>query len=86
MAWRAFQSRHLNGGEYDPETRILTIQFVNGAVWQYGPVEPAKADILFQTGSPGTFFHDQIRNNANYRAVQVAEGATKTGRRSARRF
>ena len=84
--WRAFQSTHLNGGEYNSDTRVLTIQFVNGSVYQYRGVEPTTADTLFQSSSPGSYFHDRIRNNANYSGVQVAQGTTKTGRKSQRRF
>jgi hypothetical protein len=84
MPWRALQSRHLNGFDYDPESRTLAIRFVNGAVYHYRGVPQTVADTLTQTGSPGTYFHEKIRGN--YFEVKVADGQTKSGRRSTNRF
>jgi KTSC domain len=80
MAWRALQSKHLNGAAYDPDRQSLTIQFVNGAVYNYGSVPPTVADTLFQAGSPGSYFHDKIKGR--YPETKLADGATKKGRRS----
>lgn len=82
MAWRALQSGHLNGGEYDSETSVLTIQFVNGAAYQYSNVPQTVADTLFQMSSPGTYFHDRIRGKYPERKIQ--DGLTPRGRRSRR--
>jgi hypothetical protein len=84
MAWRGLQSRHLNAGDYDPEQQTLSIQFVNGAVYQYRNVSQTVADTLFQTGSPGSYFHDKIRGN--YPESKVLDGQTKKGRRSSNSF
>lgn len=84
MAFRALQSRHMYGADYDTDAQALTIQFVNGAVHRYLNVPQTTADTLFQVSSPGTYFHDKIRGN--YREFQVASGSTKSGRRSRRRF
>jgi hypothetical protein len=84
MAWRVFQSHHLNGGDYDPQTKTLTIQFVNGAVHNYHGVPQTIADTLFQSSSPGSYFHAKIRGK--YSERQMAQGVTKSGRRSQRRF
>jgi hypothetical protein len=81
MAWRAFQSKHLNAGDYDPESRVLTIQFVNGAVYNYYDVPQTTADILFQTGSSQEYFNDHIKGVYQY--MKVADGMSqRTGRRS----
>jgi hypothetical protein len=84
MAWRGLQSRHLNAGDYNPEQQTLAIQFVNGAVYNYMRVPQTVADTLFQTGSPGSYFHDKIRGN--YPETKMVSGQTKSGRRSTRRF
>jgi hypothetical protein len=84
MAFRALQSRHLSGADYDPGTQSLSIQFVNGAVHRYLNVPQTTADTLFQVSSPGTYFHDKIRGK--YREMQIAAGSTKSGGRSRRRF
>jgi hypothetical protein len=84
MAWRALQSTHLNGGDYDPDTQTLMLQFVNGAVYRYTGVPQHKADTLFQSSSPGGYFHDHIRGQ--YTEVKIGEGSTRTGRRSTRKY
>ena len=84
MAWRGLQSRHLNAGDYDPERQTLAIQFVNGAVYTYSRVPQTVADTLFQTGSPGSYFHDKIRGN--YPETKMVSGTTKSGRRSTNTF
>ena len=84
MAWRGLQSRHLNAGDYDPERQTLAIQFVNGAVYTYSRVPQTVADTLFQTGSPGSYFHDKIRSS--YPETKMVSGQTKSGRRSTNSF
>ena len=84
MSWRALQSTHLAGADYDEETAQLTIQFVNGAVYRYSNVPQTSADVLFQSSSPGSYFHDKIRGN--YGEMKILDGMTKSGRRSRRRW
>jgi KTSC domain len=82
MSWQAFQSRHLSGGDYDPATESLTIQFVNGAIYRYRGVPQTAADSLFQTGSSRDYFNDKIKDR--YPHEKLLDGVTKSGRRSAR--
>jgi hypothetical protein len=88
MAWRALQSGHLNGIEYDDESmepQQVTVQFTNGAVYQTGsPVPRTVIDSWIQSPSAGSYFHDKIKDR--YGMVKVADGTTKSGRRSRRRF
>ena len=84
MEWKQLQSRHLNGARYDPLSQTLHIQFVNGAIHAYQGVPQTIADSLFQISSPGSYFHAKIRDR--YPEVKVAAGATKSGRKSRRRF
>jgi len=84
IGWQAFQSRHLLGGKYDATTRVLTIQFVNGAVYNYFNVPDTAADSLFQTGSSQDYFNDKIKGRYSY--TKIADGSTRGGRRSRRRF
>ena len=84
MAWRALQSGHMNGADYDPDMKMLLIQFTNGAVYQYGGVSPDVADTLFQVSSPGQYFHDKIKGI--YPERKILDGQTKSGRRSQRRY
>jgi KTSC domain len=84
MAWRGLQSSHMNGSDYDAETQRLTIQFVNGAIYRYHGVPQTTVDTLHQSSSPGTYFHDKIKGN--YPEQKLADGMTKSGRRSTRRY
>lgn len=86
--WRALQSRHLSGIEYDPDDmnpQYVTVSFVNGAMYRTAaPVPRTTIDSWVQSSSAGSFFHDKIEQV--YGMVKMADGTTKTGRRSARRF
>jgi hypothetical protein len=85
MAWRALQSGHMYGADYDPESQILIIQFNNGAVYRtISRVPQTVVDSFFQSGSPGSFFHAKIENV--YGMVKIADGTTRSGRRSRRRY
>ena len=76
-----FQSKHLNSGDYDPETRTLTIQFVNAAVYAYYDVPQTVVDSLYQTGSSQDYFNDHIKGV--YKYAKLADGMSQaTGRRS----
>jgi len=79
---RALQSSHLNGMEYDPDARVLTIQFVNGALYSYSGVPPTVADTMSQTSSPGSYFHDKIKGR--YAETKLVDGTTRSGRKSTR--
>jgi len=88
MAWRALQSSHLMGVEYDDEThepQILTFQFVNGAIYRTAyPVPRTSVDSLLQSSSAGSYFHSKIE--PVFGMVKLADGTTKSGRRSTRNF
>lgn len=84
MSWRALQSKHLNGRDYEPESKTLLIQFVNGAIYAFSDVPQHIVDTLDQVSSPGEYFHSKIK--PSYSSVQVAAGRTSGGSRSRRRF
>lgn len=56
------QSSHLQHYEYDPESQILTVQFVNGSVYQYGGVPLTEFHNMAQSGGGGTYFWSKIRD------------------------
>ena len=53
-----FDSQH-----YDANSRVLTVQFKNGAIHQYSDVPADKHDAFIGNKSPGKFFNDKIKNN-----------------------
>ena len=55
-----------NGIDYDPNTEMLTIRFVNGGLYRYFGVPAATMDRWAQYSSSGRFFNANIRNNYTF--------------------
>ena len=66
------QSSHLDRYEYNSETQTLTVEFHNGAVYQYAGVPQTVADTFAQNGGSGTFFHAKIRDQ--YHTTKLTGG------------
>lgn len=62
-------STNLRGIGFDPETRILEVEFVNGTVYQYQEVPRAEYDALMAAGSKGGYFNANIRKK--YSCVKI---------------
>lgn len=56
------QSSHLQHYEYDPNSQVLTIQFVNGSIYTYGNVPETEFHNMAQSGGAGTYFWMKIRD------------------------
>jgi hypothetical protein len=54
---------------WDPDTQQMQVTFSNGSTYAYDDVAPADAEGLMSAGSPGTFFHQFIKDA--YAGVQV---------------
>ena len=54
---------------YDPETRLLTLTFHSGGVYEYVNVAQTVWEELLRAESKGQFFHDSIRDHYAYRKV-----------------
>lgn len=72
---RIAQSSHLQAHEYDGPSKMLTIQFVNGAVYRYANVPQTVYDTLSQHSTPGGYFHAKIKSK--YPTVMIAGGTRK---------
>ena len=55
-------SSNLAGGSYDDETQELTIEFRSGDEYAYRNVPQGIVAGLRGAGSPGQYFHRQIRS------------------------
>jgi len=64
--WVPVSSSNLEAVMYDPDSRVLSIRFQNGAEYQYNNVEPEVARGLTQAASPGRFFDRNIRGHYDY--------------------
>lgn len=56
----ALKSSNLAAYEYDPETRVLTLDFHDGSKYAYDGVPQAVVDGLAGATSPGGFAHRNI--------------------------
>ena len=55
---------------YDPNSRVLTVQFKNGAVHQYDDVPADKHFAFVGAASPGRYFNERIKGNHLGRKVK----------------
>ena len=69
-----FQSRHLDKGVYDPNSKSLVVSFVNGSVYHYRDVPQDVVDSLSQASSPGSYWSGK---KANFTATQVVPPSKK---------
>jgi hypothetical protein len=58
---RIAQSHHIQAYDYDPETKSLVIQFVNGSIYQYRGVDKSTYYNFVQSPSQGMYLHSKIR-------------------------
>lgn len=79
---RIAQSSHIYGHDYDEQSQTLQIQFTNGAIYNYGSVDPNTYYAFSQSSSPGQYFHSKIRGN--FPTANVAPGDTQKGTRKKR--
>lgn len=62
-------STNLSAVGYDSETKILTIEFNDGGLYEYYDVPQNVFDGLMSDSSKGSFFHRFIRDT--YRTVKI---------------
>ena len=48
---------------YDPDTRKLTVQYKNGAMYEYDDVPMEKHATFTENTSPGRYFNERIKPN-----------------------
>jgi len=54
---------------YDPESKILEIEFHSGGIYQYFEVPPSVYSGLMSASSHGKYFHQHVKNI--YRYVKI---------------
>ena len=59
-------SSNLKSVGYDPSTKMLEIEFRDGALYRYDGVPPDVHCELMGAGSHGKYFHQHIRNVYSY--------------------
>lgn len=76
---RVAQSSHIYNYGYDEPSQILTIQFTNGAIYNYANVDPNTYYSFAQSASPGQYFHSKIKGK--YDTTNIAAGDRQKRRR-----
>jgi hypothetical protein len=66
--WHILASTMLRAVSYAPSRRELRVRFVNGAIYLYFDVPPEVVEELLsaETGSPGRFFNENIRDEFDF--------------------
>ena len=62
-------SSNLKSAEYDDETKILEITFLNGSTYRYERVPFKLFNGLTNADSPGGYFSRQIRNSFGFERI-----------------
>lgn len=60
-------SSNLAAAGYDPESRVLRIQFHNGRTYEYDNVPQHEYDGLISAGSAGQYFNSNIKGQYSER-------------------
>lgn len=67
IAWNEVSSSNLARWRYDPETRVLDIQFVNSDVtYSYDDVPQSVAEGLGTAASAGQYFRNNIKDRYRF--------------------
>jgi len=62
-------STNLRSIGYDPETKTLEVEFVNGHIYEYRGVPPAAYEGLDQARSKGSHFNRHIKDRYAFHRV-----------------
>jgi len=71
MLRKAVDSSTMNSVGYETERRVLEIEFVSGAVYQYWDVPASVHEELLASESKGRYFNSEIRDMYPY--LQVSQ-------------
>ena len=72
MERQKVESSMLRGVGYDPETRMLEVEFTSGQVYEYYDVPPEVHAGLLRAGSLGQYFRANILDAFPYRRLRKA--------------
>jgi hypothetical protein len=67
IPWIGVQSSNISQWRYDPDTKVLEIQFNgNDATYSYDDVPETVAEEMKGASSVGSFFHNNIKNRYRF--------------------
>jgi len=70
MKRETVSSSSLESVGYDAKQRVLEVEFIHGAVYQYFDVPLAEYESLLNADSLGRYFNGNIRGNFDYRQIR----------------
>lgn len=62
VEYKAVTSSNILGVGYEPETRTLYVEFKGGKRYRYLNVPEEEYEAFIAAPSPGSFFHDSIKD------------------------
>lgn len=62
MTRQSVQSSQIKSIGHDAVTNMLEVEFNSGTVWQYHGVGTEHLDAMLEHESPGSYFHENIKN------------------------
>jgi len=71
MKRKEIKSSNISSIGYDKKSQILEVEFSNGSIYQYWPVEEKRYKNLIEAESPGKLFAKNIRNDSDLNYSKV---------------
>jgi hypothetical protein len=69
MKMTPVSSTNLASVGYDPTSRTLRIEFINGGVYEYHDVPEAEYQGLMSASSKGSYHHQNIKGHYSYTKI-----------------
>ena len=70
MRRKSVVSSNISSIGYDPESRILEVEFNNGSIYHYYGVTEALYNGLMSATSHGSFLHQMIKDRFRYTRIR----------------
>ena len=71
MKRKKVKSSNIKAIGYDEETKTLEVEFHNGGIYQYNPIDKVGYKLLMKAKSIGAFFHHNIRHKKGIECNRV---------------
>ena len=73
------ESSNIDHAEYDEETKVMTVFFLSGSVYEYANVPKRQWGNYVAAPSKGRFFYHFIRTTYQYKRIYSPQGAGNVG-------
>ena len=83
MERKIVKSSNVKSVGYDPEKRLLEVEFANGGVYQYEDVDQRAYEETLDAKSIGSYIHAHIKSKHNFKKSESAGSAIKVAAKAA---